>query len=161
MKSNKKQAELPQITLNRYHKKLAVFNTAAGTSWIIYSLTDGLLSNISNKSTVWGAVDIIVNLAVLLSIIICTFMTITYSTNYKREREDELYQQNTARANRVFIELIYLASSLLIISSVIFDGVKISINFALISGIVTLFLAVYHYLVLYYDRPLKTDYEEE
>lgn len=47
-KSNK-TAELPQITLNRYHKKIAVFSTIGGLLWTLYSLIDSVLLDIKDN----------------------------------------------------------------------------------------------------------------
>lgn len=153
-KSNK-TAELPQITLNRYHKKIAVFSTIGGLLWTLYSLIDSVLLDIKDNEILLNIIKILVNLVVIGMILVCIFMMITYSTSYKLEREDELYKENVSRANKMFMNIIFFIGSLSVILSVIFDGKSITINYALISGIAWLIFACYNYFILYYDRPLN------
>lgn len=86
-----------KISYKKYYRLMGILGTAGGSMWIFYWVMDKFLPDIKKGHTLTNVINLIVSLGTLALIAIC--ITKMISTAGKRDTDDELTQQTTAKVN--------------------------------------------------------------
>ena len=151
--NDKAKIKTDKMSYKKYYKTMGILGTLGGAMWIFYWIMDKILPDIKKEHTIANAVDLIVSLGTLALISVC--ITKMISTVGKRDTDDELVQQTTARINQTFISFLFTMACLFIsvmtLFSEILGNLKITLNPYVITGLIWFCYAVYNYIGLYFE----------
>lgn len=114
---------------------------------------------IKKGHTLTNVINLIVSLGTLALIAIC--ITKMISTVGKRDTNDELTQQTTAKVNQTFITFLFTIACLFISVMTLFSDIlgrfKVTLNEYVITGLIWFCYAVYNFIGLYFESKFDDD----
>ena len=114
---------------------------------------------IKKGHTLTNVINLIVSLGTLALIAIC--ITKMISTAGKRDTNDELTQQTTAKVNQTFITFLFTIACLFISVMTLFSDIlgrfKVTLNEYVITGLIWFCYAVYNFIGLYFESKFDDD----
>lgn len=114
---------------------------------------------IKKGHTLTNVINLIVSLGTLALIAIC--ITKMISTAGKRDTNDELTQQTTAKVNQTFITFLFTIACLFISVMTLFSDIlgrfKVTLNEYVITGLIWFCYAVYNFIGLYFESEFDDD----
>lgn len=150
---DKTEIKTDKISYKKYYRLMGILGTLGGTMWIFYWAMDKVLTDIKKGHTLANAINLIVSLGTLALIAVC--ITKIISTVGKRDTDDELAQQTTAKVNQTFISFLFTLACLFISVMTLFSEVlgnlKITLNEYVITGLIWFCYAVYNFIGLYFE----------
>lgn len=148
-----------KISYKKYYKLMGILGTAGGSMWIFYWVMDKFLPDIKKGHTLTNVINLIVSLVTLALIAVC--ITKIISTVGKRDTDDELAQQTTAKVNQTFISFMFTLACLFISVTTLFSellgNLKITLNEYVITGLIWYCYAVYNFIGLYFESKFDDD----
>lgn len=148
-----------KISYKKYYKLMGILGTAGGSMWIFYWVMDKFLPDIKKGHTLNNVINLIVSLVTLALIAVC--ITKIISTVGKRDTDDELAQQTTAKVNQTFISFLFTLACLFISVTTLFSEIlgnlKITLNEYVITGLIWYCYAVYNFIGLYFESKFDDD----
>lgn len=161
---NKTDSEANKIPYKKYYKLMGTLGTLGGAMWIFYWIMDNVLPEIKKGNTLGNAVDLIVSLSTLALIAVC--ITKIISISGKKDTDDELAQQTTAKINQTFISFLFTIACLFISVTTLFSDIlgrlKITLNEYVIMGVILFCFAIYNFIGLYFESKFDDiDNDEE
>ncbi len=148
-----------KISYKKYYKLMGILGTAGGSMWIFYWVMDKFLPDIKKGHTLTNVINLIVSLVTLALIAVC--ITKIISTVGKRDTDDELAQQTTAKVNQTFISFLFTLACLFISVTTLFSEIlgnlKITLNEYVITGLIWYCYAVYNFIGLYFESKFDDD----
>ena len=150
---DKTEIKTDKISYKKYYRLMGILGTLGGAMWIFYWVMDKVLPDIKKGHTLANAINLIVSLGTLALIAVC--ITKIISTVGKRDTDDELAQQTTAKVNQTFISFLFTLACLFISVMTLFSEVlgnlKITLNEYVITGLIWFCYAVYNFIGLYFE----------
>lgn len=120
---------------------------------------ENVLPAIKKGHTLTNVINLIVSLGTLVLIAVC--ITKMISTVGKRDKDDELTQQTTAKVNQTFISFLFTVACLFISVTTLFSEIlgnlKITLNEYVITGLIWYCFAVYNFIGLYFESKFDDD----
>lgn len=148
-----------KISYKKYYRLMGILGTAGGSMWIFYWVMDKFLPDIKKGHTLTNVINLIVSLGTLALIAIC--ITKMISTAGKRDTDDELTQQTTAKVNQTFITFLFTIACLFISVMTLFSDIlgrfKVTLNEYVITGLIWFCYAVYNFIGLYFESKFDDD----
>ncbi len=148
-----------KISYEKYYRLMGILGTAGGSMWIFYWVMDKFLPDIKKGHTLTNVINLIVSLVTLALIAVC--LTKIISTVGKRDTDDELAQQTTAKVNQTFISFLFTLACLFISVTTLFSEIlgnlKITLNEYVITGLIWYCYAVYNFIGLYFESKFDDD----
>lgn len=148
-----------KISYKKYYRLMGILGTAGGSMWIFYWVMDKFLPDIKKGHTLNNVINLIVSLVTLALIAVC--ITKIISTVGKRDTDDELAQQTTAKVNQTFISFLFTLACLFISVTTLFSEIlgnlKITLNEYVITGLIWYCYAVYNFIGLYFESKFDDD----
>ena len=162
--NDKTETKTDKISYKKYYRQMGILGTLGGAMWIFYWIMDKVLPEIKKGHNFTNVVNLIVSLGTLALIAVCTTKMI--STVGKRDTDDELAQQTTAKINQTFISFLFtiacLFVSVMTLFSEILGRLHITLNEYVITGAIWFCYAVYNFIGLYFERKFDdVDNDEE
>ena len=150
--NDKTEIKTDKISYKKYYRQMGILGTLGGSMWIFYWVKKG--------HTLTNVINLIVSLGTLALIAIC--ITKMISTVGKRDTNDELTQQTTAKVNQTFITFLFTIACLFISVMTLFSDIlgrfKVTLNEYVITGLIWFCYAVYNFIGLYFESKFD-DYE--
>lgn len=150
---DKTEIKTDKISYKKYYRLMGILGTLGGAMWIFYWAMDKVLPEFKKGDTLANAINLIVSLGTLALIAVC--ITKIISTVGKRDTDDELAQQTTAKVNQTFISFLFTLACLFISVMTLFSEVlgnlKITLNEYVITGLIWICYAVYNFIGLYFE----------
>lgn len=157
--NDKTEIKTDKISYKKYYKQMSILGTLGGSMWIFYWVIDKFLPDIKKGHTLTNVINLIVSLGTLALIAVC--ITKIISTVGKRDTDDELAQQTTAKVNQTFISFLFTAACLFISVTTLFSEIlgnlKITLNEYVITGLIWYCFAVYNFIGLYFESKFDDD----
>lgn len=148
-----------KISYKKYYRLMGILGTAGGSMWIFYWVMDKFLPDIKKGHTLTNVINLIVSLGTLALIAIC--ITKMISTVGKRDTNDELTQQTTAKVNQTFITFLFTIACLFISVMTLFSDIlgrfKVTLNEYVITGLIWFCYSVYNFIGLYFESKFDDD----
>lgn len=148
-----------KISYKKYYRLMGILGTAGGSMWIFYWVMDKFLPDIKKGHTLTNVINLIVSLGTLALIAIC--ITKMISTVGKRDTNDELTQQTTAKVNQTFITFLFTIACLFISVMTLFSDIlgrfKVTLNENVITGLIWFCYALYNFIGLYFESKFDDD----
>lgn len=157
--NDKTEIKTDKISYKKYYRQMGILGTLGGSMWIFYWAMDKFLPDIKKGHTLTNVINLIVSLGTLALIAVC--ITKIISTVGKRDTDDELAQQTTAKVNQTFISFLFTAACLFISVTTLFSEIlgnlKITLNEYVITGLIWYCFAVYNFIGLYFESKFDDD----
>ncbi|WP_298485153.1 hypothetical protein [uncultured Ruminococcus sp.] len=157
--NDKTEIKTDKISYKKYYRLMGILGTAGGSMWIFYWVMDKFLPDIKKGHTLTNVINLIVSLVTLALIAVC--ITKIISTVGKRDTDDELAQQTTAKVNQTFISFMFTLACLFISVTTLFSellgNLKITLNEYVITGLIWYCYAVYNFIGLYFESKFDDD----
>lgn len=157
--NDKTEIKTDKISYKKYYKQMSILGTLGGSMWIFYWVIDKFLPDIKKGHTLTNVINLIVSLGTLALIAVC--ITKIISTVGKRDTDDELAQQTTAKVNQTFISFLFTAACLFISVTTLFSEIlgnlKITLNEYVITCLIWYCFAVYNFIGLYFESKFDDD----
>lgn len=148
-----------KISYKKYYRLMGILDTAGGSMWIFYWVMDKFLPDIKKGHMLTNVINLIVSLVTLALIAVC--ITKIISTVGKRDTDDGLAQQTTAKVNQTFISFLFTLACLFISVTTLFSEIlgnlKITLNEYVITGLIWYCYAVYNFIGLYFESKFDDD----
>lgn len=157
--NDKTEIKTDKISYKKYYRQMGILGTLGGSMWIFYWAMDKFLPEIKKGHTLTNVINLIVSLGTLALIAVC--ITKIISTVGKRDTDDELAQQTTAKVNQTFISFLFSVACLFISVTTLFSEIlgnlKIMLNEYVITGLIWYCFAVYNFIGLYFESKFDDD----
>lgn len=157
--NDKTEIKTDKISYKKYYRQMGILGTLGGSMWIFYWAMDKFLPDIKKGHTLTNVINLIVSLGTLALIAVC--ITKIISTVGKRDTDDELAQQTTAKVNQTFISFLFSVACLFISVTTLFSEIlgnlKITLNEYVITGLIWYCFAVYNFIGLYFESKFDDD----
>lgn len=157
--NDKTEIKTDKISYKKYYRQMGILGTLGGSMWIFYWAMDKFLPDIKKGHTLTNVINLIVSLGTLALIAVC--ITKIISTVGKRDTDDELAQQTTAKVNQTFISFLFTVACLFISVTTLFSEIlgnlKITLNEYVITGLIWYCFAVYNFIGLYFESKFDDD----
>ena len=157
--NDKTEIKTDKISYKKYYRQMGILGTLGGSMWIFYWVMDKFLPDIKKGHTLTNVINLIVSLGTLALITVC--ITKIISTVGKRDTDDELAQQTTAKVNQTFISFLFTVACLFISVTTLFSEIlgnlKITLNEYVITGLIWYCFAVYNFIGLYFESKFDDD----
>lgn len=157
--NDKTEIKTDKISYKKYYRQMGILGTLGGSMWIFYWAMDKFLPDIKKGHTLTNLINLIVSLGTLALIAVC--ITKIISTVGKRDTDDELAQQTTAKVNQTFISFLFSVACLFISVTTLFSEIlgtlKITLNEYVITGLIWYCFAVYNFIGLYFESKFDDD----
>lgn len=157
--NDKTEIKTDKISYKKYYRQMGILGTFGGSMWIFYWAMDKFLPDIKKGHTLTNVINLIVSLGTLALIAVC--ITKIISTVGKRDTDDELAQQTTAKINQTFISFLFTVACLFISVTTLFSEIlgnlKITLNEYVITGLIWYCFAVYNFIGLYFESKFDDD----
>lgn len=98
--NDKTEIKTDKISYKKYYRQMGILGTLGGAMWIFYWVMEKVLPAIKKGHTLTNVINLIISLGTLALIAIC--ITKMISTAGKRDTDDELTQQTTAKGQSDF-----------------------------------------------------------
>lgn len=162
--NDKTEIKTDKISYKKYYRQMGILGTLGGSMWIFYWAMDKFLPEIKKGHTLTNVINLIVSLGTLALIAVC--ITKIISTVGKRDTDDELAQQTTAKVNQTFISFLFTVACLFISVTTLFSEIlgrlHITLNEYVITGAIWFCYAVYNFIGLYFESKFDDiDNDEE
>ena len=157
--NDKTEIKTDKISYKKYYRQMGILGTLGGAMWIFYWVMEKVLPAIKKGHTLTNVINLIVSLGTLALIAIC--ITKMISTVGKRDTNDELTQQTTAKVNQTFITFLFTIACLFISVMTLFSDIlgrfKVTLNEYVITGLIWFCYAVYNFIGLYFESKFDDD----
>lgn len=157
--NDKTEIKTDKISYKKYYRQMGILGTLGSSMWIFYWAMDKFLPDIKKGHTLTNVINLIVSLGTLALIAVC--ITKIISTVGKRDTDDELAQQTTAKVNQTFISFLFTVACLFISVTTLFSEIlgnlKITLNEYVITGLIWYCFAVYNFIGLYFESKFDDD----
>lgn len=157
--NDKTEIKTDKISYKKYYRQMGILGTLGGAMWIFYWVMEKVLPAIKKGHTLTNVINLIVSLGTLALIAIC--ITKMISTFGKRDTDDELTQQTTAKVNQTFITFLFTIACLFISVMTLFSDIlgrfKVTLNEYVITGLIWFCYAVYNFIGLYFESKFDDD----
>lgn len=157
--NDKTEIKTDKISYKKYYRQMGILGTLGGAMWIFYWVMEKVLPAIKKGHTLTNVINLIVSLGTLA--LIAIFITKMISTVSKRDTNDELTQQTTAKVNQTFITFLFTIACLFISVMTLFSDIlgrfKVTLNEYAITGLIWFCYAVYNFIGLYFESKFDDD----
>lgn len=151
------------IPYTKFHKINIISSIISAVLWIGWSVIFSFVMN-DNKKLLPNII-----LVILFFISLSFISQIELLTAGMRDKEDELYRENIAKTNSLFLWIMFFMGCAIFLTFMIVpyfkDNITLSLDGKFIAGFVAGFMylmnAVYHYIALRYERSSDTETENE
>ncbi len=143
-----KRKDKKKASYKKYYRSMAVMSAVGAVIWEGYCILDTFLP-ISRENIIVSYINLGFSLVMWLLLIFLNTKMLVFAL--RRDKKDELYKENKAKTDSLFIDVIYYVAIGLALISPSLQKVQFTFHSGFIWGILYLAFSVYNFIALYYE----------